>query len=151
MGLAFNILDSDKSGTIDLPEIVSRYDASKHPEVIAGKKTKNEVFRAFLDTFDGGEKDGQVTLAEFERYYANISASVDNDDYFELMIRNAWHISGGKGAYENTTCRRVYVKHRDGRETIEEITNDLGIGKDDIPAMMANLRARVSRVAPNYP
>lgn len=41
---------------------MAAYDASKHPEVIAGRKTKNEVFREFLDNFDGGEKDGVVTL-----------------------------------------------------------------------------------------
>jgi hypothetical protein len=23
-------------------------------------------------------------------YYNNISASIDNEDYFELMIKNAW-------------------------------------------------------------
>ena len=34
----------------------------------------------------------------YQDYYANISASVDDDDNFELIIRNAWHISGGKGA-----------------------------------------------------
>ncbi len=95
-----------------------------------------------MDTFDGGEKDGQVTLKEFERYYANISASIDNDDYFELMIRNAWHISGGKGQYENTSNRRVLVTHRDGRQTVEEITNDLGIKREDTAAMVANLKAR---------
>jgi hypothetical protein len=37
-----------------------------------------------------------VTPKEFQQYYAALSASIDEDDYFELMMRNAWHISGGK-------------------------------------------------------
>ena len=51
-------------------------------------------------------KDGKVSVEEFEEYYKDISASIDQDDYFELMIRNAWHIAGGKGQYENTTIPR---------------------------------------------
>jgi hypothetical protein len=81
----------------------------------------------------------QVTPEEFEAYYANVSASVDNDDYFELMIRNAWHISGGEGQYENTSNRRVLVTHADGRQTVEEITDDLGIRGDDTAALRRNL------------
>ena len=78
--------------------------------------------REFLDTFDvGGVKDGKVTPEEFCNYYANVSASIDNDDYFELMIRNAWHISGGEGWCTNTSNRRVLVTHTDGRQTVEEV------------------------------
>ena len=36
----------------------------------------------------GGEKDGQVTPDEFCRYYSNVSSSIDDDDYFELMVCN---------------------------------------------------------------
>jgi Ca2+-binding EF-hand superfamily protein len=142
VNLAYGVLDTDKSGQVDLHDIMMTYDTSKHPEVIAGKKSRSEVLREFLDTFDGGEKDGIVTPQEFERYYANVSSSIDNDDYFELMIRNAWHISGGKGQYENTTCRRVLVTHRDGHQSVEEITNDFGMKKDDTAGMIANLKAR---------
>lgn len=74
-----------------------------------------------MDTFDSQEKDGKVTPAEFIEYYGNVSSSIDNDDYFELMIRNAWHISGGEGWCANTSCRRVLVTHKDGRQTVEEI------------------------------
>ena len=74
-----------------------------------------------MDTFDGGVKDGKVTPDEFIDYYTDVSASIDDDDYFELMIRNAWHISGGEGWCANTSNRRVLVIHNDGRQTVEEI------------------------------
>lgn len=137
--MAFEILDSDKSGVIELNDIKAKYDPSKHPDVIAGKRSGDEILREFLDTFDGTEKDGKVTVKEFCKYYANLSSSIDEDDYFELMIRNAWHISGGEGWCENTTCRRVLVTHKDGTQTVEEIKNDLGIKADDKEAMIARL------------
>lgn len=58
---------------------------------------------------------------EFCSYYSNISASIDDDDYFELMMRNAWHISGGEGWCANTSNRRVLVTHAGGKQTVEEI------------------------------
>lgn len=102
------------------------------------------IFLVFLlhQTQITPDHDGKVTPAEFCEYYSNVSASIDDDDYFELMIRNAWHISGGEGWCANTTCRRVLVTHADGRQTVAEIKNDLSIDKTDTAAMMANLAAQ---------
>lgn len=136
---AFEVFDSDKSGTIDMKDIEAKYDASRHPDVISGRRTAAEVLREFLDTFDSYDKDGKVTPLEFLNYYNNVSASIDSDDYFELMIRNAWHISGGEGWCANTSCRRVLVTHVDGRQTVEEIKNDIGMRIDNVAAMTANL------------
>jgi len=33
-------------------------------------------------------------LPEFNEYYNNVSASIDNDQYFELMMINAWKLYG---------------------------------------------------------
>eukprot|EP00238_Polyblepharides_amylifera_P012547 CAMPEP_0196585132 /NCGR_PEP_ID=MMETSP1081-20130531/49609_1 /TAXON_ID=36882 /ORGANISM="Pyramimonas amylifera, Strain CCMP720" /LENGTH=367 /DNA_ID=CAMNT_0041906583 /DNA_START=75 /DNA_END=1178 /DNA_ORIENTATION=+ len=139
---AFDLMDKDKSGTLDIKDLVSRYDTSKHPEVIAGNMTAAQVYKEFLDSFDGGVKDGLVTREEFITYYQGVSAGIPNDDYFELMMRNAWHISGGEGWAQNTTCLRVLVTHEDGHQTVEEITDDFDIAKEDIAAMKANLAAR---------
>jgi hypothetical protein len=38
-------------------------------------------------------------MQEFVDYYGNISASIDDDDYFLLMIKNAWNISGNANPY----------------------------------------------------
>jgi len=138
--MAFQVIDKDGSGILDMDDIKDVYDASKHPDVISGKRKASAILKEFLDTFDQGDKDGKVTPDEFLRYYANVSASIDDDDYFELMIRNAWHISGGEGWCANTTCRRVLVTHEDGSQTIEEIKDDIGMKADDKEAMMSNLK-----------
>ena len=39
--------------------------------------------------------DAEITKEEFVDYYTFISASIDNDEYFELMINNAWRINEG--------------------------------------------------------
>jgi len=108
------------------------YDTSKHPDVIKGTKTPDQVLAEFLETFEvGGEVDGKVTFQEFTNYYHNVSSSIDDDDYFELMMRNAWHISGGKGWCANSSNRRVLVTHPDGKQTVEEIPDDMGLRADD--------------------
>ena len=108
-----------------MKDIISKYDGTKHPDVISGKRTNEDILSEFLSTFDSN-KDGEVSVSEFIDYYSNVSASIDLDDYFELMMRNAWHISGGEGWCANSSCRRVLVIHTDGRETVEEVKNDLG-------------------------
>ena len=86
-------------------------------------------------------------MSEFLDYYKDISASIDRDDYFELMMRNAWHISGGIGASANTSNLRVLVVHKDGSQTVEEVQDDLGLkkGKDRAAytrAIVARLQAQ---------
>ena len=139
---AFAVLDRDGSGVVDLDDIKGKYNAKEHPDVLQGRKTEDAVLLEFLDTFDGGEKDGKVHPSEFVRYYANVSASIDDDDYFELVVRNAWHMSGGEGWSANTSCRRVLVKHADGTHTVEEVKNDLGIAIGNVEAVRANLQAQ---------
>ena len=140
---AFEKIDKDGSGIIDLNDIIGVYDTSQHPDLISGKKTVEEILTELLSAFDvGGDIDGKVTRQEFQNYYDYLYINIPNDDYFELMIRNAWHISGGKGACANSANRRVLVTNSDGSQSVVEIKNDLGLKADDKKGMVARLRAQ---------
>lgn len=44
-------------------------------------------------------------------YYNNVSASIDNDQYFELMMINAWKLHGDaprKPAWTNIKGKDIY-------------------------------------------
>jgi len=140
---AFATLDRTRDGTVNMQDMMAIYgkNLDRHPEVTSGVKTKQKLLLEFTSCWD---KDGDATITadEFLDYYTDLSVNIDNDDYFELMVRNAWHLSGGAGWSENTTCRRVLVIHHDGSQTVEEIKNDLGIGPNDLDAMKENLIAQ---------
>ena len=96
---AFTKLDRNGNGEIEKNDITGLYNASHHPDVRDKKKTEEEVLSDFLDTFEihysilhPGEYNKRVNFAEFCEYYNNVSVNIDSDEYFELMIRNAWKL-----------------------------------------------------------
>ena len=96
----FNKLDLNGNGEISFDELQAKYSAKSHPEVLSGKKKEEEVLKEFMDTFQdtynylcGTETDNIITLEEFMEYYENISMTIDNDEYFETMLNNAWNLN----------------------------------------------------------
>jgi len=86
---AFRKLDKDNNGVLEVDDIKNIYNASKHPDVVQGKKSEEQILMEFLETFEAHHnlrhnqtRDARVTLDEFLEYYTNISVSIDNDEYF---------------------------------------------------------------------
>lgn len=126
---AFQTLDTDGSGVVTMGEMSRTYDVSQNPAVQSGKITPEEAMRQFMKHYDAN-MDGQITFEEFVENYQWVSASIDSDDYFELMMRNAWHITGGEGWSANTSNLRVLVKHSNGGDEVVEVRHDLGLPHD---------------------
>ncbi|XP_063681109.1 calcyphosin-like protein isoform X2 [Bolinopsis microptera] len=90
---AFNKLDKTGDGVITVDDLKGVYDVTKHPKYISGEWTEEQVFLKFLSSYDTpNESDGLVTKEEFMNYYSGVSASIDNDAYFDLMMRNSWKL-----------------------------------------------------------
>ena len=97
---AFKKLDADGNGWIDINDVRGVYKANKHPDVLSGKKTEDQILQEFLETFEtahsmrGNDAPNYVvTKEEFEEYYNMISCSIDDDMYFMTMISNAWKLT----------------------------------------------------------
>lgn len=96
--LAFAALDADKSGVVEIQDLKNKYNMRKNPEVLSGRKSEEEAYGEFLQTLEfhfniyKGKMDRKITLEEFDEYYNNVSCSIDSDEYFETVIRNAWNL-----------------------------------------------------------
>ena len=95
---AFTLMDLNGSGSLEISDIKQRYNAKKHPDVLLGRKSEDDVLYEFLDTFEAHyamlhpteNKDRQISLPEWLEYYNNVSCNIENDEYFEAMMVNAY-------------------------------------------------------------
>eukprot|EP00758_Cryptobia_borreli_P005061 Tbor_TRINITY_DN4718_c0_g1::TRINITY_DN4718_c0_g1_i1::g.16875::m.16875 len=135
--LAFLRLDKNSNGVVTYGELRQMYRPDKHPAVLRGEKTQRDIMEEFLSAWNQNPDD-VITEEEFIEFYSDLSASIDNDAYFELMIRNSWHIS--KGQSDNADNLRMLVTHMDGTQTVETIDNDLGVNFSNKHTLITTLR-----------
>eukprot|EP00759_Apiculatamorpha_spiralis_P046144 PhF_6_TR4270/c0_g1_i1/m.5766 len=139
---AFAILDTSGDGKVDMDEIRAKYSAKGHPDVLKGKKTEEEVLLEFIETFEVGDSvDGVITVQEFENYYANVSASIDDDKYFEVMMNSAWRL-GEYAKYSNKAKgTALEVSAARDRSASQQQPAAAQQGQKAAPASAANQRA----------
>ena len=89
---AYDKLDVNKDGLVTLEDIAKLYDVSQHPDVMAKRKTPEEAYREFMSMWDTQVADGIVTFEEFCEYFKDVSASIDTDEYFAVMMTSAWKL-----------------------------------------------------------
>uniref|UniRef100_A0A8C4K6F0 Calcyphosine like n=1 Tax=Dromaius novaehollandiae TaxID=8790 RepID=A0A8C4K6F0_DRONO len=95
LGRVFRIMDDDNSRTLDFKEFVK---GLNDYAMMIDKEEAQAIFQIF-------DKDGsgtidfdeflvtlRVTKDEFLNYYAGVSASVDSDAYFILMMKKSWKL-----------------------------------------------------------
>jgi len=103
---AFQKLDKNGNGNIEIEDIVKVYNPKKHPAVIEGRKTPQQILGEFLETFETHHNllyseaaDQTITQEEFVEYYNNVSSGIDDDLYFAQMMNSSWNLSGDANPY----------------------------------------------------
>lgn len=90
---AFTKLDKTRDGKITCEDLANVYNVKDNPKFQNGDMTEQQILAQFLDSFEVTQhKDGIVTFDEFVNYYSGVSASIDSDIYFDIMMRNSWKL-----------------------------------------------------------
>ncbi|OCT57017.1 hypothetical protein XELAEV_18004106mg [Xenopus laevis] len=90
---AFMKLDPNKSGIIPMIDIRKFYCARKHPQVLSGNSSEEEMLSSFLETLQGACRNPkEVSYCEFEDFYEGLSIEILSDNDFINILRNSWGI-----------------------------------------------------------
>ena len=103
--ILFETFDKDRKGFVDLDEIRNSFSPINHPDVVSGKKTEDEILAEFLDNLqyhfsllksEKEQENNQINLDEFLAFFNNISAGIEDDDYFEDVIKSGFNLEERK-------------------------------------------------------
>jgi len=138
---AYRKFDVTGDGVINIEDLKKAFRTAEHPEYLTGQRSEDDIFNEFLRNFDTISHDGEVSFVEFEQYYENIGAMVENDDYFEAIVRNAWQLEGATGGHS----MKVHVTDSFGRGQRVEIRGELNVDRHH-PHFKAYVRERLAKM-----
>lgn len=97
----FDSFEKGSDGKILTNDIKTKFNYSKHPEVLSGKNSAIEIYNDFLDFIEtfreyndnlNGRYSFGMSYDEFKDFYSEISMYIEDDDYFEKLLKNCWNL-----------------------------------------------------------
>ncbi|KAG4069894.1 hypothetical protein HA402_009601 [Bradysia odoriphaga] len=89
----FQTTDRNNDDIISIADLRRSYSVERHPLFENGDEDKQQIMARFLATFEEGDNlAAEITREEFLDYYAGISAMIDDDGYFDLLLREEYNL-----------------------------------------------------------
>jgi len=90
---AFNKIDKTGDGVVTLDDLKKVFSVQRHPLYITGEESEETIRKRFMIHFEeDATKDGHVTHEEFLNFYSALSATIDEDSYFDLVMRQCYKL-----------------------------------------------------------
>ena len=97
--VAFDKLDVENCGIINLSEIKSFFNSKNCPLVSSGLMSEEEFYNSFIESFQThhnlyrSAKIKKVNFNEFNDYYKYLSITINDDYLFEETVKSSWKLS----------------------------------------------------------
>jgi len=126
---AFNAMDTNGSGEIDFEDLKDVYDVRHHPKVASGEWTKKQAIDEFIQMFEGdhGDHNSSITKEEWMDYHTGLSANIDTDDEFGILMSRNWGIEYIPEANINALFEIIKTKaeQKSGKKTPKRVAEDI--------------------------
>lgn len=87
----YSSLVTNHQGNVLLDQAAKRYDGRNHPLVGRRGLRPEETLLHFIEYLEyNGRSSVVITRETFFNYFADLSAAVDDDEYFDAVIRSLW-------------------------------------------------------------
>jgi Ca2+-binding EF-hand superfamily protein len=93
---AWEKIDQSRQTRVVLADLTKAFNPLADARVKNGDMTPAQAVQEFMTTFDFNDSDGWITSQDFFEYYTSVSATVDDDNVFSLMVWNSWLSSPGR-------------------------------------------------------
>lgn len=87
---AFDAIDHGNTGKVALDDLCRAYNAKADQRVLNGDMTPGQAVKEFMNTFEFNSSSTWITFEDFLEYYTSISATMQEDSAFSLMIWQCW-------------------------------------------------------------
>ena len=97
----FDTFNKNENGEVLMSEIKQKYNSSRHPDVVNGKKNREEIYGEFLDKLEifreyndnlKSSFSTTMTFNEFAMFYNEISMNIKDDNLFDYLLNNCWDL-----------------------------------------------------------
>ena len=122
----FSKIDKEQTNKISINLLKNMFNSKKHPEVINGTKSEEEVFEQFCLSLDlfcelyNIPQNGEINYENFIDYYSYISASIPDEVYFEDMINGVWSDNNNKNNIIINNYKKCY-KDENNKNNINNV------------------------------
>ena len=98
----FDNFNKNDQSEVSMSEIKQKYNAWRHPDVVNGRKSREEEFGDFLDKLEIFREYNDnlkmsysttMNLNEFLKFYNEISMCIKDDNLFDNILSNCWNIN----------------------------------------------------------
>jgi Ca2+-binding EF-hand superfamily protein len=80
------------NSVVTFEDMMKSFCPAQHPEVLCGNKTARQMIVEFQQAWNKTGSD-RVSYEEFAEYFEDLSAAIENDDYFEMLVSNTWGLT----------------------------------------------------------